>query len=201
MRSSRIDLLRHGECEGGEIFRGATDVDLTEEGVMNMRDRLARISTPPWQRVISSPLRRCLGFAQETADRLNAPLHVEDDLREMHFGDWEGRAFAEIWQQDDRLRLWGNDPEKHTPPGGESLADFAERVDAVLRRLVHTYPNERLLIITHGGVIRLLLAHARGIPRGQLRDIAVPYAYVARLSWDQGRLLEREDDADADDAI
>lgn len=192
MPETRIDLLRHGQCEGGEIFRGSTDVALSAEGWATMRAQLDRCSPSPWQRIISSPLQRCQHFARDTAQRLTLPLVLEPDLREIHFGDWEGRDQLELWQTDPHLRRWAEDPEAHTPPGGESLAVFSERVLAALKRIAQTHAGEHLLVVTHGGVIRLLLCWVQGLAQRDLRRLHVPYGHFAQLCWqgEQLRLLD-----------
>lgn len=185
---TRIDLLRHGRCEGGDIFRGSTDVALLPEGWASMRAQIARHTAPPWERIISSPLQRCLNFARETSKQHELPLAVEPALREMHFGDWEGREIAELWETDAQMRLWSQDPERHSAPGGETLAVFAERVNRALANLIAAHAGEHLLVVTHGGVIRLLLTQAHNLARSQLREMDVPYAHFAQLEYRQGRL-------------
>lgn len=193
MPETRIDLLRHGQCEGGEIFRGSTDVLLTESGWSDMRDQLDLRSPAPWHRIVCSPLQRCQRFAEEAAERLNLPLTIEPDLREMHFGDWEGQNIAQLREDDALLARWGEDPEAHSPPNGESLSVFAERVSLALNRLGAQYPGEYLLVVTHGGVIRYLLTQAKGVERNRLRDMFVPYAHYVQLSWFDQRLTLVED--------
>lgn len=188
MLKTHLDLLRHGQCEGGDIFRGSTDVALTQEGWMAMAQQLAPRLNRPWQRIITSPLSRCRLFAQAMAEQMQLPLQVEPDLQEIHFGEWEGRTFADLWEQDPNLRLWADDPEQCTPTGGEALADFADRVERVIARLVEDYAGEHLLIITHGGVIRLLLTQALDLKRNQLREMEVPYAHFVALHSVDGRL-------------
>lgn len=171
------------------MFRGSTDVLLTHEGWKAMAAQLTTHSARPWQRVISSPLRRCYRFAQTMAEQLQLPLRQEPDLQEMHFGDWEGRNFAELWEADPHMRLWTQNPEQYAPTGGEALANFAERINRSLDRLLRDYAGQHLLIITHGGVIRLLLTQALGLPRSQLREMAVPYAHFVKLRSQGGELL------------
>jgi len=193
MPETRIDLLRHGQCEGGDIFRGSTDVLLTETGWFTMREQLDLRSPAPWHRIVSSPLRRCQEFAEEAADRLNLPLIIEPDLREMHFGDWEGQDIVRLREEDPSLGPWGEDPEAHSPPNGEPLSSFAERVSRALDRLAADHPGEYLLVVTHGGVIRYLLTQAKGLQRNRLREMFVPYAHYVQLSWFDQRLTLVED--------
>lgn len=197
MPETRIDLLRHGQCQGGEIFRGSFDVALTDEGWRAMAAQVNRFAPPPWQRIISSPLQRCQRFARETAERLNLPLTLEADFREMHFGAWEGREYAHIRATDEQLRLWSEDPEQHTPPGGEPLAQVDRRVRAALERTLEVHSGERLLLISHGGVMRLLICQALGLPRRVLREIDVPYAHLVSVIWDGERLSLLEEPAGA----
>lgn len=194
-----IDLLRHGQCEGGDIFRGSTDVALTEEGRVAMHQRLAAWPDMPWQQIISSPLTRCQSFARTLADNLGCPLLLLPELREMHFGDWESQLIAEVWQQQgDALNQWRTDCSRFTPPGGELFTDFAQRVEAAMAGLVNTHCNQRVLVVTHGGVMRLLLIRALGLPVSAMAGMHVPYAALVRLRWTAAsgwQLLEQHPDA------
>ena len=100
-RVTTIDLLRHGACQGGEIFRGRTDVHLSTQGWEQMERAVS--AAPDWQRVITSPLVRCRAFAERCAARCNVPLQVEAALQEMDFGAWEGRLAQEVWQENPQL--------------------------------------------------------------------------------------------------
>ena len=93
-----IDFLRHGECEGGEIFRGSgSDVALTDKGWQQMRGSVQELSG--WDSIITSPLQRCRRFATEQSERLSIPLTENTNWREIHFGDWEGRLMADVWKE------------------------------------------------------------------------------------------------------
>ena len=95
--SVQLDLLRHGVTERGGGLRGSLDDELTAEGWAQMRAAVA--SAGPWQALVSSPLRRCAAFAEELAARLGLPLQLEADLRELHFGAWEGRSAADLMHE------------------------------------------------------------------------------------------------------
>jgi alpha-ribazole phosphatase len=165
-----LDLLRHGETELGGGLRGSLDDALTERGWQQMRD--AVVGGGPWDRIISSPLQRCRLFAEQLAASLQRPLSLEPDLQELHFGDWEGRSAADLMITDERgLGLFWSDPYGFTPPNGEPVLAFSARVLAAVERLQVAHAGERLLVISHGGVMRLLLAQARGLPREQLLSV------------------------------
>lgn len=183
---TQIDVLRHGQCEGGHIFRGDTDVALSPEGFSAMRERCcAQINSgrPPWDVVLSSPLQRCLTFAEHLCNDLSLPLEVHDALREMSFGQWEARKILDVMQEDaQRMRDWGDDPAKHTPPGGEALADVFARVQSVYSELLHTHRGKHILLVTHGGVFRVLLAQVLDMSASRIQRFDVPYACLSRFA-------------------
>jgi alpha-ribazole phosphatase len=175
-----LDLLRHGETERGGGLRGSLDDALTATGWQQLRAAVR--PQEPWQRIVSSPLQRCARFAEELAVARNLPLHFEAALRELHFGDWEGCSTAQLMQNNAEAlgRFWDN-PYDFTPPGAEPLAAFEARVLAALRELRDNCAGEHLLLVTHGGVMRLLLARARGLAAHRLLQVEVAYAQRARL--------------------
>jgi len=185
----RLDLLRHGETELGGGLRGSLDDALTEKGWAQMR--AAVIEQGPWDRLVSSPLQRCARFADELGGQLGLPVQLEKDLQELHFGAWEGQNTAELMKTSaEALGLFWTDPYSFTPPEGEPVADFSVRILAAVQRLHATYAGERVLLITHGGVMKLLLAQARGLPREQLLNIEVAHASLHSLSVGAGAVLK-----------
>jgi len=185
----RLDLLRHGETELGGGLRGSLDDALTEKGWAQLR--AAVIGQGPWDRLVSSPLQRCARFAEELGGQLGLPVQLEKDLQELHFGMWEGQNTADLMKTSaEALGLFWTDPYSFTPPEGEPVADFSTRVLAAVERLHATYAGERVLLITHGGVMKLLLAQARGLPREQLLNVEVAHASLHSLSVGPGPLLQ-----------
>ena len=178
--SLHLDLLRHGETELGGGFRGSLDDALTATGWAQMRGAL--VDAGPWDLIVSSPLQRCAAFAAELAERLGLPLHLEAGLRELHFGAWEGRSAAALMETDaEALGAFWADPFGFTPPQGEPLEDFAARVLAAVEDLHHRFAGRRLLLVTHAGVMRLLLAQARGLAREQLLQVEVGHGALCGL--------------------
>nr|WP_315438353.1 alpha-ribazole phosphatase family protein [uncultured Pseudomonas sp.] len=185
----RLDLLRHGETELGGGLRGSLDDALTEKGWAQMR--AAVIAGGPWDRLISSPLQRCARFAAELGEQLNLPVQLDKDLQELHFGAWEGQSAAALMETDaEALGLFWADPYAFTPPQGEPVSDFAARVLGAVARLHQAFAGERVLLISHGGVMRLLLAQARGLPREQLLNVEVAHASLFALSVEADGVLK-----------
>ncbi|MFJ2985626.1 MULTISPECIES: alpha-ribazole phosphatase family protein [unclassified Pseudomonas] len=184
-----IDLLRHGETEQGGGLRGSLDDALTEQGWAQMRAAVREGG--PWQVLVSSPLQRCARFADELGAGLGLPVQREADLQELHFGEWEGRSALQVMEtQADELGQFWADPYGFTPPGGEPVSAFAERVLAAVARLHRQHAGKRVLLVTHGGVMRLLLARARGLPREQLLQVEVGHGALMRVRLQEGGRLE-----------
>ena len=175
-----LDLLRHGETERGGGLRGSLDDALTAKGWEQMR--AAVVAQGPWDRLVSSPLQRCARFADELGARLDLPVSLEQDLQELHFGAWEGQSAAALMETDAEGlgRFWA-DPYGYTPPEGEPVGDFSRRVLGAVSRLHQAYAGERVLLISHAGVMRLLLARARGLPREQLLNVDVGHGGLFSL--------------------
>ena len=172
-----ISLLRHGETEGGARYRGITDDPLTATGREQMWAAVG--AECRWDSIVSSPLMRCAEFARALAQHHSLPLRLESRLREMNFGAWDGQTAAEIMQTDaEALQRFWNDPWRHGPPGGESLAQLRTRVLDAWHDIVNEFRST--LVITHGGPIRLILCELWRYPDKRLLDIEVPIASLRR---------------------
>ncbi|HRQ04849.1 MAG TPA: alpha-ribazole phosphatase family protein [Nitrosomonas halophila] len=171
-----INLLRHGETTGGMRYCGSTDHALTETGWRQMWASVER--TPmQWQHIITSPLQRCARFAQALAERCAIPLIEEARLREIHLGAWEGRSAAELMLTDAAAlaRFWQN-PLDYPPPQAEHLLAFRARILAAWHDIQVRFAGQHILLVTHSGVMRLLVCHIQQRPMQHLLEIEVPYA-------------------------
>ncbi len=174
-----VDLLRHGEVEGGRCFRGRTDDPLTEHGWLQMRRAVAMRSG--WRGIVSSPARRCLRFARHLAETHHIPCAAAAWLWEMDFGDWEGATAAELATTDAaRLEAFWRDPSRVSPPNGEPFRRFRQRVLEGWHETVRQ-GAERLLVVAHGGPIRIILAELLGMPPQNLMRLEIPHAALSRV--------------------
>lgn len=160
--SKLLYLVRHGDvgCHGRYI--GSSDPDLTPLGRQQMRYLATMLHGRRIDAVLCSPLRRCRQSLE--ALEVTAPCRFQDQLREVDFGTWEGKSFAEIVAGDDRsVAAWAAGAADFTFPGGESLTLFYERM-ALLWQSLAAEDGDSLLVVTHGGVIRHLLCLALALP-------------------------------------
>ena len=175
-----IDLLRHGEPQGGRKFRGAVDDPLSALGWEQMRAAVGDVH--PWQVVVTSPLTRCAAFAEELAQQNACSLRVEPQFREISFGIWEGRAVAEVEEQHPQaLGQFWRDPVAYPIPHGEPLPDFDQRIASAWEALLQQHSGQHLLLVTHGGVIRVLLRQLLDMPLQRIWRIEVPFASLKRI--------------------
>jgi broad specificity phosphatase PhoE len=175
-----IDILRHGKTEGGEIFRGYTDVALSIEGREQMHNALQNLSG--WQHIVSSPMQRCLSFSEEFASKYALTQSAVKDLREISFGDWDGKTFTEVWGNNATLfnNFW-RDPINNTPPNAEAMNDFCHRVKQAFWQTVEQQQGRHILMVVHGGVVRALLSEVLQSAMVSLMRYEVPYACVTRV--------------------
>lgn len=175
-----IDIIRHGEPEGGRRYRGQIDDPLSEKGWAQMRAAVGERC--PWQAIVASPLSRCAAFAAELAERHALPVHHDARLKEVGFGVWEGYT-AEALEaaqpgQIERFRL---DPIGHRPEGAEALEAFYARVVAAWDDVVAQHAGRHVLVVGHAGVIRMVLAHVLAAPLAHAYRIKVANAGVTRI--------------------
>ncbi|MBB5321054.1 histidine phosphatase family protein [Marinobacter oulmenensis] len=185
MTTTVLDLIRHGEPQGGPMFRGRKDDPLSEDGWNQMHAAIT--SQDQWHAIVTSPLLRCREFAGQLSERLGLPIHVEQELQEIRFGEWEGLTSEQVHDRyGEHLSRFWQDPVHFTPPGGEPMAQFHERVARAFRRWQEQLAGQRVLVVCHGGVIRMILADVLGIPlERSFAGFAVPYACRSRIQVDQ----------------
>ncbi len=178
-----IDLIRHGEPVGGRRYRGWLDDPLSEKGWRQMRQAVG--DDAPWDRIVSSPLRRCAEFAEELARRHALPWETDERLKEIGFGVWEGRTAAELTAEDpDALMRFYRDPLVHRPEGAEPLECFRQRITECWEELLDRHEAAHLLLVGHAGVIRMILCHVLGMPLERMFVIQVPNAGITRIQVD-----------------
>lgn len=160
MTSTLITFVRHGKVAGPAALYGRTDIALSPAGHNDLTRRLNNLhAQTPINQLISSPRVRCLQVAQEFSTQYKIPLHTENNLQEMDFGIWDGIPFDELGDEWKNIEAFWESPHSMQPPEGESLTDFAARVISSWESLIANKKPGHEVIICHGGVIRILIAH------------------------------------------
>jgi alpha-ribazole phosphatase len=175
-----VDLLRHGEPDGGQKFRGSIDDPLSTRGWEQMHTAVGDYRE--WEAIISSPLIRCAAFADQLAERLDCPLKIAPAFSEISFGVWEGRSVVEVHENDPvALGQFWRDPVAHPIPGSEPVADFDRRISQAWDALLEEYRSRHVLLVTHGGVIRIVLRRLLEIPLQRIWRMEAPFASLSRM--------------------
>lgn len=179
-----LDLLRHGETTLSHTLRGHLDDALTEHGWLEMQSTIQQHldAHVQWDVIISSPLQRCQNFAATLAKQLELPLLLNAEIKEMYFGDWEGMTTQTIYETaPERLANFWQFPTQYHAPNGESLHQFQQRVmhgftEICVQMQQHNW--NKALVVTHGGVIKLLTCLAR---QQKLDDLLTMPAELGKL--------------------
>jgi probable phosphoglycerate mutase len=179
-------LLRHGQTalSTERRFAGLSDIELTETGVRQAKLAGERLAARGGVDVIvASPLRRTRQTAEEVAAATSARVEYDDDLRETDFGDWEGLTFTEAqrrWPAE--VAAWLADPAA-APPGGESFAAVAIRVQAARERLMAAHARETVLVVSHVTPIKTLLTEALLAPPAAMYRMHLDVGSLSEIDW------------------
>ena len=175
-----IDLLRHGDVEGGRKYRGQLDDPLSDLGWQQLRTVTANKQS--WQHIITSPLKRCAEFSDELAQKYSLPLEVIPEFREVSFGLWEGKTADEIVKAEpENIKRYWNDPIQETPSQGENLLIFENIILTAWKKMLLDFQGSHILLISHAGVMRIILCYILGMPLTELFKLDIGLAKASRI--------------------
>jgi alpha-ribazole phosphatase len=177
---SRVFFIRHAETEMAGRFCGHSDPDVNAQGQAQLA-RLAQVlSAETIAGVYSSDLRRAQSTAQAIAAGRNIPLTLRPALREIHFGEWEGLSWRQIEQMDpEYARRWVGGYPHVTAPAGETFRNFEARALVEVNDLIGR-AAESIAVVTHAGVLRVVLRHLQGCSEEEAWQQTQPYCCVVR---------------------
>lgn len=193
---TKIYLLRHGKVSGPAALYGKTDVLVDNAINQEIANNLFRQGLDIGC-IYSSPLTRCLSLAQAIQEQQTVELSVVSDLQEMNFGIYDGIAFDELYQKNEcwqsLTRFWQN-PAKYSLPNAEHLSDFYQRTVGAWQQVIDEGASNAL-IVCHGGVIRMILAHVLGVDYGNARwfsHLEIGYGSMTTLELNHGDLMVKQ---------
>lgn len=191
MAETRVVVIRHGETQWnreGRIQGYHGDSPLTPTGREQVRSLGERLAREGVDLLYSSDS----GRTRETADPIGAATGLQvihdRELRERAYGVFEGCRYTEVGSRfaAEYERFRSRDP-TYAPPGGESAAQFRERVLAAFRRIAAEATGQYAAVVTHGGVLGILYREAMGMPLEAPRDYPIANASLNRLRFAEGR--------------
>jgi alpha-ribazole phosphatase/probable phosphoglycerate mutase len=187
---TRLLLIRHAEPEDDVRGRcyGRLDIGLSPTGLAGAKRLAESLRDVELERVYASPRRR----AVQTAAALGVIPVVEDRLRELDFGELEGRTYDEIEREQPTLfRQWMEAPTLVRFPGGESYAELRKRVAAAVDDVVAAHSGRTVALVSHGGVVRAALAVVLGLPDDRAFALDVGYGRISVVDWFDGTPVVR----------
>ena len=190
----RILLFRHGETANSKevCFNGHYDVELSERGKKQFLYWADILQKENLKAIYSSDLRRTRNSAQYIAYKHGLKPIAFPELRELSFGTWEGMSFAEVeaaypGEMEERMQNIAT----FKADGGETYSQLKARVIPKFEEIVTLHSNDQIVMVCHGGVNRIILAHLLGIPIDRIFRIHQDYAAINIIQYyDKGPVVE-----------
>lgn len=188
----RVYLFRHGETANADqiCMNGHFDVALSENGVEQARQLAEAMKGQPLRAVYSSDLQRTVQGARLIAEHHAFEPVAFPELRELSFGEWEGKSLAELSEKfpgemNKRLKQ----TELFRADGGETFQELHERVIPKFLEITASHSNDSIAFVCHGGVNRAILAHLLGFPIANLFRISQHFAAVNIIQFYEDQVM------------
>jgi alpha-ribazole phosphatase len=181
----KLILIRHGESTWNKSKRvqGTKNPHLSDKGIKQSQLLADRFNGIRFDAVYSSPLTR----AYETAKILTNSkynIHTLQDLQEIKLGVWEGKTINQVSKEYKKeYNKWYKKPMEVKIPGAETILEFKDRVVKTLDKIRAQHPNQDVLVVTHGGVITIYLAHLLEMNLNKVWSISLKNGSVTILSF------------------
>ena len=161
----RLYFMRHGETVWNteRRYQGMTDIELSEEGLRQAECAAKRFKNIKIDKIYASPLKRAMKTAEKIAAEKGLEIISEDDFREIHFGEWEGKTVPELTEKyGESYTNFIREPHKYGFPGEGSVENVINRIKPGIDRLI-AEEKGNVLIVSHGGIIRLMIIYIMGL--------------------------------------
>lgn len=167
MSTTTIYLIRHGETDWNlqQRYQGQQDIPLNQTGFRQAQVAAENLDGVKFSALYSSDLIRAVQTANEVGKKVNLEIITHPALREINQGEWEGLFIKDVLAtRGDEVRAVYQNPYSARKPGGESIAEVAERMYAYLDQLAMKHDQERIIVVSHGLAIATVLCKVRGYP-------------------------------------
>ncbi len=183
----KIYLIRHGETEWNKQLRyqGQKDVPLNDEGHRQAMLLARFLEKENIEVIYSSPLLRARETAMVITSKRDIKLQLEEGFLEINFGEWEGRRYTDLNEEQRQVAAcWYNTPESVCIPGGEPFLAFRQRILNTYNHIIKTNKDKNIGIITHAGVIRVIISSVLEMPEGILARLRLSPASLSIVLYD-----------------
>lgn len=183
---TEIYLIRHGQTTWNteHRFQGHTDIELDETGIAQAKRLNERLSEVQFDAIYSSDLIRANKTAKIVAQNRDLPVGILKEVKEIKFGEWEGKKYSEVMGGNSDFKKWHDDPSLMMVPGGERANEVLKRVQLALRRVIQNHPDERVAIFSHGGPIRYMLISCLKMPIEMCWKIDIGNTSISVIRWE-----------------
>ena len=158
--STILTIVRHGQTSANidRVWHGSTNTPLTPHGARQAAAAATWIEAnhTPIAGIYASPLDRAHHTAQAIAKAVGGVPELEADLAEYDLGSWEGESFESLYRERKLFENMKRDPH-YRPHGGESPQQVGDRLAAALLRIARRHPQERVVVVSHGGALSIAL--------------------------------------------
>lgn len=178
-------LVRHTtpDIQPG-ICYGQTDVGVGANYQQEVEAIHTKLAGAVPAAIYSSPLKRCSQLAVSISKRFSASIRYDSRLMELHFGDWELKAWNDIPRG--LIDVWADDLVMQAPPAGESFHALSLRAQAFFQDLSVSHAGQEVVVFTHAGVIRALLSHAMNLALADSFRLQIDYGSVSQIIAENG---------------
>ena len=184
--AARLLVIRHGETTWNVDTRiqGQLNVGLNDTGRWQAERLAQALAGEPISAIYASDLERAFDTALHVGRATGIAVSPETGLRERHFGEFQGKTWAEIeTSRPEQARLWRTRDPDFAPAGGESLLELRARVVATAEKLAARHAGELIVLVGHGGVMDVLYRAATRLDIQAPRTWALGNAAINRLLW------------------
>jgi len=182
----KLFLARHGltDWNNDGRFQGQTDVPLNASGERQAEALGRKLAGEALDVIFTSDLARAVETAKAISTHQCCPIVIDQRLREIRFGKWEGQTYAEIAHNDpETLHAWETRVPRASGPGGEALDDLAKRVQSFLDELSANYTGKTGLIVAHGGTLTVMVCLLLGLPPNQYWQFRISQASLTEVMF------------------
>lgn len=195
---TKLYFVRHGETVWNKAgrYQGWTDIPLSEEGLWQAECLAKRFQDIPIDAIYTSSLQRAYETARPVAEQKGMKPIVDDSFKEINFGEWEGHTIPELREKlGEPYIQFFNDPFAHTFPGDGSFQNVTKRIQCGLDAIFSEYKDKNVLVISHGGIVRLAIMHLMEMDNSFYRKLWIDNTGISILELsDEAKLLRSLND-------